>query len=81
MGAGKYIITLTNDENENYTGSSDTREFTIEKANSSYKGIYKVLNNELAKVCCSEYEFLLNKDLKLNDIKIEEYKFVKKMNN
>lgn len=29
---------------------------------------------------CSEYEFLLNKDLKLNDIKIEEYKFVKKMN-
>ena len=33
-------------------------DYMIEKANASYRGIYKVLNNELAKVCCSEYEFL-----------------------
>ena len=39
-------------------------DYMIEKANSSYRGIYKVLNNELAKVCCSGFEFLnLEEDL------------------
>lgn len=33
-------------------------DFMIEKANTNYRGIYKVLNNELAKVCCSEYKFV-----------------------
>lgn len=33
-------------------------DFMIEKANTSYRGIYKVLNNELAKVCCSDYKFV-----------------------
>lgn len=33
-------------------------DFMIEKANTSYRGIYKVLNNELAKVCCSDYRFV-----------------------
>ena len=33
-------------------------DFMIEKANTSYRGIYKVLNNELAKVCCSNYKFV-----------------------
>lgn len=39
-------------------------DYMIEKANSSYRGIYKVLNNELAKVCCSGFDLLnLEEDL------------------
>lgn len=39
-------------------------DYMIEKADSSYRGIYKVLNNELAKVCCPGFELLnLEEDL------------------
>lgn len=38
--------------------SDEVFDFMIEKANTNYRGIYKVLNNELAKVCCSEYKFV-----------------------
>ena len=39
-------------------------DYMIEKANSNYGAIYKVLNNELAKNCCSNYELLnLEEDL------------------
>lgn len=39
-------------------------DYMIEKANSNFRGIYKVLNNELAKTCCSEFELInLEEDL------------------
>ena len=39
-------------------------DYMIEKADSSYTGIFKVLNNEIAKVCCSGFKYLnLEEDL------------------
>lgn len=38
--------------------NEDSFDYMIEKANSEYRGIYKVLNNELAKRCCSNYKYL-----------------------
>ena len=33
-------------------------DFMIEKANAKYGAIYKVLNNELAKICCSNFKYV-----------------------
>ncbi len=33
-------------------------DFMIEKANAKYGAIYKVLNNELAKICCSDFKYV-----------------------
>lgn len=33
-------------------------DYMIEKANAKYGAIYKVLNNELAKICCSGYKYV-----------------------
>lgn len=33
-------------------------DFMIEKANAKYGAVYKVLNNELAKICCSNFKYV-----------------------